>query len=157
MFGSKPTHFYLCNGASEGYTPLNAFDCALLKAGVGNTNLIRMSSILPPGVVQIDSITLEPGSFVPLAYASIESTTPKEVISAAVAVAIPEDPALPGVIMEYSARGHAEDVERIVRNMAEEALRYREYKIREILSTVVEHRVEATGAAFAGLVLYTDK
>jgi arginine decarboxylase len=152
LFG-KPTKFFLCAGASEGYTQLNAFDASLLTAGVGNTNLIKMSSILPPGVVRTDPVTLEPGSFVPLAYADIASSTPLEVISAAVAVAIPRAPELPGVIMEYSARGQREDVERIVRSMAEEALRYRDYELKEVLSIAVQHRVDTIGAAFAGLVL----
>lgn len=156
MFNAKPTHYILCHGASEGYTPLNAFDAALLKAGVGNTNLMRMSSILPPGVVQKESATFEPGSFLPIAYASIESVTPQEIISAGVALAIPEDINKPGVIMEYSARGHAEDVERIVRSMAEEALRYRKWHVKEIISTAIEHQVEAVGAAFAGLALFTE-
>src|SRR5206468_7432297 len=37
-------------GNAEGSTPLNAFDNALLAAGIGNINLVRISSILPPGV-----------------------------------------------------------------------------------------------------------
>ena len=37
-------------GRAEGGTPLNAFDNALLAAGIGNINLIKVSSILPPGV-----------------------------------------------------------------------------------------------------------
>jgi arginine decarboxylase len=153
MLFPKPTRFFLCAGAAEGYTQLNAFDCALLEAGVGNTNLIRMSSILPPHTVRTDPIPLEPGSFVPIAYAYIGSPTPQEMIAAGVAIAIPVDRSLPGVIMEYSARGQAEDVERIVRSMAEEALKYRGYEIAEILSTSVQHRVESSGAAFAGVVL----
>jgi arginine decarboxylase len=153
MFLFKPTHFYLCSGASEGYTPLNAFDCCLLEAGVGNANLIQMSSILPPGVVRIDPMAPEPGSFVPLAYASINSVTPLEIIAAAVAGAIPKDKSLPGVIMEYSARGHAKDVERIARSMAEEAMKHRGYEIDEILSISTEHEVEVVGSAFAAVVL----
>lgn len=153
MLFEKPTRFFLCAGASEGYSQLNAFDASLLNAGVGNTNLIKMSSILPPGVVRTDPVFLEPGSFVPIAYGDIASATALEVISAAVAVAIPVDPALPGVIMEYSARGQKEDAERIVRSMAEEAMRYRHYELKEVLSIAVQHRVDAIGAAFAGLVL----
>ncbi len=155
MLMQKPTHFFLCHGASEGYTPLNAFDSSLLNAGVGNTNLIKMSSILPPGVKQTTHVDLEPGSFIPIAYATIDSVTPQEIISAGVAVAIPLDPTLPGVIMEYSARGHAEDIERIACSMAEEAMRYRGFAVREILSSVAQHQVETVGAAFAGLVLVT--
>lgn len=153
----KPTHYFLCSGSAEGFTQLNAFDAALLNAGVGNTNLIRMSSILPPGVVQTGIVPLEPGSFVPLAYASITSTTPYEVISAGVAVGVPVDPKLPGVIMEYSARGKAEDIEQIVRSMAEHAMQHRNYEIKEILSISAQHRVEKIGAAFAGLVLHTQE
>ncbi len=153
MLFPKPKRFFLCAGAAEGYTELNAFDCALLKAGVGNTNLIRISSILPPRTVEVESLELEPGSFVPIAYAYIGSPTPQEMIAAGVAIAVPVDRTLPGVIMEYSARGQAEDVERIVRSMAAEALKRRGYEIAEILSTSVQHRVESTGAAFAGVVL----
>ncbi len=153
MFAKKPTQFFVCSGASEGYTELNAFDAALLNAGVGNTNLIKMSSILPPGFMQTGPQPLVPGSFVPIAYASIGSTTPTETISAAVAGAIPVDPTLPGVIMEYSARGQAEDVERIVRSMAEEAMKLRGFEIKEIVSISAQHRVEHVGVAFAGVVL----
>lgn len=36
-------------GTGEGPTPLAAFDAALLAAGVENYNLIRLSSVVPPG------------------------------------------------------------------------------------------------------------
>lgn len=37
------------HGTGEGTTPLAAFDKALLAAGVENYNLIRLSSVIPPG------------------------------------------------------------------------------------------------------------
>jgi arginine decarboxylase len=37
-------------GTGEGPTPLAAFDSALQAAGVENYNLIRLSSVVPPGV-----------------------------------------------------------------------------------------------------------
>ena len=151
---TPPTSFFLSSGASEGYTRLNAFDCALLNAGVGNTNLIKISSILPPGVRLIEPAALQPGAFIPIAYASIMSDTPHQMIAAAVAAAVPADPSLPGVIMEYSSTGHAEDALMIVRAMVEEAMRYRNFEIKEILSASVEHRVESVGAAFACVVLH---
>jgi pyruvoyl-dependent arginine decarboxylase len=40
---------YLVAGKAEGGTPLNAFDNALLDAGIGDVNLIKVSSIIPPG------------------------------------------------------------------------------------------------------------
>jgi arginine decarboxylase len=79
---------------------------------------------------------------------------PGEKISAGVALAIPQNPGEPGLIMEYSARGRKEDIEGIVRKMAEEGFRMRGRKLHEIKSVAVEHKVENTGAAFAAVVLW---
>lgn len=38
----------ISTGIGEGPTPLAAFDCALLNAGVANYNLIPLSSVIPP-------------------------------------------------------------------------------------------------------------
>ena len=105
MIIKTPTHYFLVSGASEGYTPLNAFDGALLQAGIGNTNIVKMSSIVPPHCQLIAPIALPPGALVPTAYASITSDVPGEIISAGVAVALPEDENQNGLIMEYSAKG----------------------------------------------------
>lgn len=156
MLMSRPKNYFLCSGASEGYTTLNAFDASLLEAGVGNTNLVRISSILPPGIVRIDPVPLVPGCFLPIAYSSIQSSTPQVTIAASVAVAVPKDPSLPGVIMEYGALGTAQDAEKIARAMAKEALQIRGWSVREFFSTAVEHRVETIGAAFAGVVLINE-
>ena len=48
MIIKTPTHYFLVSGASEGFTSLNAFDGALLSAGIGDTNIVKMSSIVPP-------------------------------------------------------------------------------------------------------------
>jgi len=149
-----PDKFFLAAGHDEGMTPLNAFDNALVNAGVGNTNLMRMSSILPPGSRQIEPFKLPLGALIPVAYASKVSTIAGEVISAGVAVAVPENPKLNGLIMEYSAAGHKEEIEKIVRSMAKEGMRKRGYKLKEIISVAVQHKVENTGAAYAAVVLW---
>lgn len=147
-----PTRFFLATGASEGYTPLNAFDGALLKAGVGDCNLVKLSSILPPGCRNVAPFKPFPGSLAPVAYASMTANLPGEIIAAAVACAIPNDPALPGVIMEYSARGNAENAELIVRDMAAKAFEIRNREVKEIISVATEHRVDQLGAVFAAVV-----
>lgn len=38
---------YVCSGKAEAGTEMNAFDGALLNAGVGNYNLIYLSSVIP--------------------------------------------------------------------------------------------------------------
>ncbi|MBU0479228.1 arginine decarboxylase, pyruvoyl-dependent [bacterium] len=156
MIIKTPTCFFLVSGEGEGKTPLNAFDMALLNSGIGDTNLVRMSSIVPPACKKMKPINLPFGALVPVAYASISSDIPGEIISAAVAVAIPENDSKPGLIMEYSARGHREDIENIVRRMSEEGMSSRGEKIRKITSKSVEHKVKKIGNAFAAVVLWDN-
>jgi arginine decarboxylase len=71
MFIQPPANYFFAKGHAEGYMELNAFDAALLDAGIGNTNLVKMSSILPPGCLQIQPLPLPPGCLVPVAYSAI--------------------------------------------------------------------------------------
>src|SRR5262249_17098555 len=53
--GWKPvTKAATTSGSAEGTTELNAFDNALLAAGIGNINLVKVSSILPPNTEIVD-------------------------------------------------------------------------------------------------------
>ena len=154
MLITTPEKFFLASGKGDALTPLNAFDFALLDAGIGNTNLVKVSSILPPKCEKIDSIKFPYGSIVPVAYASITSDLKGEVIAAAVAAAEPEDETSPGVIMEYSARGHKEDIEKIVIDMAKRSMELRKFPIKKIHSTSIEHKVDRIGVAFACVALW---
>lgn len=154
MIIKTPTKYFFVTGYSDGHSPLNAFDGALLNSGIGNLNLVKMSSIIPPHCTRISACPIPPGSLVPVAYASINSDMEGEYIAAGVAAAFSTDPDYPGLIMEYSARGRSEDVEAIVRHMAEQGMFLRKQKVREIQSVSVEYRVKTVGAAFAGVVLW---
>ena len=154
MIYKIPKTYFLVSGSSEGHTPLNAFDGALLNAGIGNTNLVKISSIIPPHSKEIQPITFPQGAIVPTAYASISSDIPGEIISAAVAVALPRDDDQPGLIMEYSARGHREEIELIAENMAREGMSMREQEPKEIKSISAEYKVKKIGAAFAAVILW---
>ena len=149
-----PDKYFFAKGAAEGLTKLNSFDQALIQAGIGDTNLIRLSSIVPPACQEIEPVRLPGGAFIPTAYASLTSDKPGEIISAAVAIGIPEDDSLPGLIMEYSAPKDAENVELYARNMVIEGFRYRNRKLKEIKSTVVSATVENITTVFAGIVLW---
>jgi arginine decarboxylase len=151
---NTPTHYFLVSGASEGFTPLNAFDGALLSAGIGDTNLVKMSSIVPPRCRLISPVPLPPGSLVPTAYASISSDIPGEIISSAVAVALPKEPHYPGLIMEYSGRGTKVDIEETVRRMALEGMKLRMRETKDLISIAVEHKVQKVGATLAAVVLW---
>ncbi len=156
MMVKTPNVFCLVKGAAEGNTRLNAFDNALLEAGVGDTNLMRMSSILPPAAMEVSvgQLNLPKGGLIPLAYATIDGVTPGRLISSAVAVGIPEDPSEPGVIMEFEDHASLDTVEDIVRQMVIDAFDYRKRKLKEIKSVGIEHKVIRTGATFAAAVLW---
>ncbi|MEX0770348.1 MAG: arginine decarboxylase, pyruvoyl-dependent [Balneolaceae bacterium] len=158
MMVKTPNLFSLVRGAAEGRTRLNAFDNALIQAGVGDTNLVRMSSILPPGAkqVSIEDINLPKGGLIPLAYASIDAVTPGRMISSAIAVGIPEDPEEPGVIMEFEDHAELSTVQSIVQQMVVDAFEYRQRKLKEIKSVGIEHKIKVCGSTFAGVVLWYD-
>jgi len=151
-----PTKFFLVSGSSEGFSLLNAFDGALLASGVGDTNLVRMSSILPPGCEEIKPppVPMPQGALVPVAYAALNSDVPGEVISAAVAIGIPKDGNRAGLIMEYSARAEESVVVAQVKKMVEKGMEMRNRVIKEIMAISATHRVTGIGAAFAGVVLW---
>lgn len=151
---ATPNIYKLVKGSGEGNMPLNAFDLALLNAGVGDTNLVRMSSIVPPGAEEVGDIVLPKGGLIPIAYATLSSSTPGEVLSAAIAVGIPEDPNEPGVIMEFEDFRPLSYVEATVRQMVIDGFEYRNRKLKSIKSLGVEHTTVKNGSVFAAAVLW---
>ncbi|MCL6581333.1 MAG: arginine decarboxylase, pyruvoyl-dependent [Firmicutes bacterium] len=149
-----PTNYALVAGAAVGKTRLTAFDRALLASGVGNLNLIRVTSVLPPGAVERDKVELAPGALCTIAYGTISSGVAGQTIAAAVGVGICRGSF--GMIMEFSGECSREEAERIVRGMVEEAFANRdlplgELKVKAAEITVPEGQV---AAAFAGVPLW---
>lgn len=148
-----PSKFSLSAGHGEGNTLLNAFDVALLDAGFGNLNLLKVSSILPPGAIYQGAMEVSPGSLLPTAYGCISSSQPNDLIAAAVAVGIPEIQSF-GVIMECSGHCSRQEIEELIRGMVVEAFSIRCLPLQEIKIASVEHRVEKCGSVFAGVGLW---
>ena len=147
-----PAVYNLVAGSGEGHTPLTAFDRALLQAGIGNVNIIRVSSILPSGAVYKPDLQIPPGSLVPSAYGYIASEQPGSIIAAAVGVGIAEDGF--GVIMEHAGFLKKEEAEQIVCLMVQEAFKVRGLTIAEFKSASAEHRVKKAGCALAAVTLW---
>ncbi|MFO7265820.1 MAG: arginine decarboxylase, pyruvoyl-dependent [Limnochordales bacterium] len=147
-----PTKFTLVAGAAEGPTELNAFDNALLAAGIGNLNLVRVSSILPPNCQLVEKLSIAPGSLTPTAYGAITSDKPGERIAAAVGIGFSEDTY--GVIMEWSGRATAEEAEAMIRKMVEAAFAQRNLPLKKVMVKSAEHVVEKCGCAFAAVALW---
>lgn len=81
----------IVSGKDEGPTKLNAFDNALSDAGIGDVNLIRVSSMLGPNTEIHELPCLKPGSMVNCVLSDITSDNPGDEITATVAVAIGEE------------------------------------------------------------------
>lgn len=144
-------------GHAEGGTSLNAFDNALLAGGIGNINLIKVSSILPPDVPVVELPKIRRGALVPTAYAAMTSEVPGETIAAAVGYAVPDDPDKNGVIMEFHGHATRAEAERAIEAMLDEAFRVRGEVIHEKRIFAVEHTVERIGCALAAITLLGEE
>lgn len=147
-----PKKFTICAGSAEGPTRLNAFDNALLAAGIGNLNLLRVSSVLPPGAQYVEKLDIPPGSLTPTAYGTITSSTPGERIAAAVAIGFSQDTF--GMIMEYSGVCSKEEAEREVTRMVEEAFRQRNMPLVKVMARGTDIVVQHVATAFAAVALW---
>ena len=156
MLWKPVTKVAATSGSAEGATSLNAFDNALLAAGIGNINLVKISSIVPPAVDIVSLPRIKPGAIVPTAYAAMTSEVPGEVIAAAVGWALPHDRRKPGVIMEFHDKATRDEAERMIVQMLEEAFRVRGERVREMKVFATEHRVERTGCAVAAVTLLSN-
>ncbi|MGE5558778.1 MAG: pyruvoyl-dependent arginine decarboxylase [Bacillota bacterium] len=147
-----PQKFTLVAGTGEGRTRLTAFDKALLDAGIGNLNLLKVSSVLPPGAEYMEKLDIPPGSLTPTAYGAIVSDVPGEVISASIGVGFSENTF--GMIMEFSGRCMKKEAEEKVACMVEEAFEIRGLKLVKIRTKAVEITVNHTACAFAAAALW---
>ncbi len=147
-----PKKYTMVCGSAEGPTELNAFDNALLQSGIGNLNLLRVSSVLPPTCTEAERLDVAPGSLTPTAYGTITSDVPGQTIAAAVAIGFSRDSY--GIIMEYSGVCSREEAEQEVAKMARSAFEQREIALANLKVRSTEHRVDSIGCAFAAVALW---
>ena len=147
-----PNAFWLTAGAAEGPTPLNAFDNALLAAGLADLNLIKVSSIVPAGAELLHvAPSIEPGSLVPTVYAEAHGTNAGETICAALGIGIGKDSH--GMIFEHSATSRVV-AETVVAGMVREGFARRGLPLERLIVRAAEHRVERLGCAVEAVVLW---
>ena len=140
----------ITSGKSEGPTRLNAFDNALLDAGIGDVNLIPVSSILPAGTEIVELPHIKEGKMVNCVLASAHSDQKGDLISAAIAVALSDDF---GCVVEHSGLNQdpgkiKEEAESMVRYM----MQVRGLDIREIIIAHESHKVKKEAFAVAAVV-----
>ena len=132
-----PSSYIMVSGIGEDQFQLVSFDKALFSSKIANYNLVRVSSILPPGCKEENKITVTEGSILFTAYASISSCK-SGIVSAAVGVGIPQSIDEVGVIMEFSCMDRESVSVRQVREMIQTSMELRKIKIREIKTASAE-------------------
>lgn len=150
---ATPCKFTLVAGRGEGGMPINAFDAALIDAGIGNLNLLRVSSILPPLARRSSILDIPPGSLTPTAYGCLTSSQPGQVIAAAIGVGI-GSPDSYGVIMEFEGYCAKQEAAAKVQRMVEEGFEKRGLILRETHVLAIDHLVQAVGGVIAAAVLW---
>lgn len=109
----KRLTIYVVRGVGSGRTDLSAFDTALGDAGVADFNLVRLSSVVPPGsrVVEIDGPHPKMGRHgdrLYCVYAAGYATRPGEVAFAGIAWALKKDGSAAGLFVEHTGSGQDE-------------------------------------------------
>lgn len=149
-----PGRYFVCSGAATSpVSHLNAFDQALIEAGIGEQNIVPVSSVLPEGIEEVEPVEIQRGAITHCVLAQ-QRGTEGETISAGIGWGFREDGA-----GGYVAEGHG--------NMGEDSLaEILEWKMNEIAGhrdvelKTTRYQVEAIevpmdhyGACVAALVM----
>lgn len=118
------SRFCTVSGIGRDEYDIASFDKALVESGLGDYNLVRVSSIIPPAAKYVTNIDYPKGSVLFTAYAK-NSTKLEQMIASAVVAAIPHDIENVGVIMEYSCNGTKDQATSIATSLAVDALNRR--------------------------------
>ena len=130
MSWTTPGKAILLSASASGGTPLNAFDNALLQMGIGNVNLVRLSSVIPAHVEWLEELPagIPVGMLLPTVYAEATASTKGETAVAALGVGLRADGA-GGLIYEYSEATDPKNAEEVVRAMVEEGFDRRGWRL----------------------------
>ncbi len=126
-----PKKLFFTKGVGIHREKLTSFELALRDARIACYNLVRVSSIFPPGCKEVTvekGITeLEPGQIVHVVISESATAEPNRLIAASVGVAIPRDRSTFGYLSEHHSYGQT----------AKFAADYAEDLAAEMLATVL--------------------
>lgn len=107
-----PQKVFLTKGVGQSREKLASFEMALRDAGIAQFNLVRVSSIFPPGCKVISRQQglgqLSPGQVVYCVMADIACNEPNRLIAASIGLAIPADKKMYGYLSEHHTYGLTE-------------------------------------------------
>ncbi len=107
-----PRKLFLTRGVGVHREKLTSFEMALRDAGIAHLNLVRVSSIFPPGCRIIPReqglMAVEPGEVVFVVLSEQASNEPRRVVTASIGVSLPADPNMYGYLSEHHSFGQTE-------------------------------------------------
>ena len=107
-----PERLFLTKGVGKHKEKLTSFEAALRDAGIAPFNIVRVSSILPPGARILSRSkgirSLSPGEIVHAVMAESSANEPHRLLAASIGVAVPRDRSQYGYLSEYHSYGETE-------------------------------------------------
>ncbi len=107
-----PKYVFFTKGVGRHTEELGSFEMALRNAGIEKFNLVRVSSIFPPGCKIISKTQglkyLHPGSVVFCVMYDLRSREPNRLMAASVGLALPADAEQYGYLSEHKSFGETE-------------------------------------------------
>ena len=145
----------IVSGKDEGPTKLNAFDNALTDAGIGDVNLIKVSSMLAKNTEINELPKLKAGAMVNCVLSEITSDNPGDEITAVIAVAIGEE--LGCVVETTGINENPEDLTNEARKMVEYMMEKRGVKTKDLIIEKSTTTVEEIASVVASVVYLNDE
>jgi arginine decarboxylase len=107
-----PSKIFLTKGVGRHKDTLTSFEMALRDAKIASFNLVKVSSIYPPGCKVISASRglqqLQPGQIVHCVMSENSTNEPNRLIAASVGLAIPADKKQYGYLSEYHSFGETD-------------------------------------------------
>ena len=116
--------------ATSSISPLNAFDAALIKAGIAGCNLVCVSSILPPDAERIENCEITPGTITFCVLARMDGNS-GETIGAGLgwAFGVTADDKKYGIVAEAHGYKDGDVIEKELRWKLQEMARVRQMQL----------------------------
>ena len=100
-----PQKIFLTRGVGRHREKLSSFEMALRDSGIAQFNLVRVSSIYPPGCrfvkPDVGLAELMPGQILHVVMSEVATNEPRRLMAAAIGVAIPRDVNQFGYLSEH--------------------------------------------------------
>ena len=136
MISLVPTKVFLVRGQGSHKEKLVSFEIALRQAGIAPFNLVRVSSIFPPRAEYIPKAAglklLDPGQILFVVLSENATDVPRELVTASIGMAVPDDPSRYGYLAEHSDNGKS----------ARETGLHTEYLAAEMLATKLGEKLK---------------